>query len=119
MRSFAARALEVGLALAFSGSAAAADGEPIPGVDIELGKIPGGQAIRVPADALSRFSVRLAPGTYTVSTACRLASCPPHTISGSHAIKTVHIGSGAVIHEIVVGDRGPFIFSGQIAERSG
>lgn len=48
-------------------------GEPIPGVDIYLGKNPGGRAVVVAnTDREGRFSaqVRVEPGEYAVTTAC-------------------------------------------------
>lgn len=62
----------IGLALAVSG-AAINPGEPIPGVDVKLGKNPDGRAIVVATtDRESRFSaqVRVEPGEYAVTTAC-------------------------------------------------
>lgn len=71
----------VGLALAVSG-AAITPGEPIPGVDIYLGKDPGGSPVVVATtDAEGRFSarVRVERGGYAVSTACsRRQTCPPN-----------------------------------------
>lgn len=62
----------IGLALTVSG-AAVNPGEPIPGVDVKLGKNPGGSVIVVATtDREGRFStrVRVERGEYAVSTAC-------------------------------------------------
>lgn len=71
----------IGLALAVSG-AAINPGEPIPGVDVNLGKNPGGTAIVIATtDREGRFSarVRVERGEYAVSTACApRQSCPPN-----------------------------------------
>ena len=47
-------------------------GEPIPGVDIELNKDPGGAIVVATTDREGRFSaqVRVEPGVYAVTTAC-------------------------------------------------
>lgn len=61
------RVLLVGLALAFPGSAALA-GEPIPGVDIYLGKNPGGNPISVPTNKNGAYKFTgLAAGKYDLS----------------------------------------------------
>lgn len=113
----AAFALATALVLGFPGSNVfAVEGEPIPGVDIYLGKIPGGIIIKVPSDASARFSVRLPPGNYTISTACRQAPCASHAINGSHVISAVADGTGSKTYGFTVGESGPFVFSGQIAE---
>lgn len=70
-----------GLALAVSASGGMVEaGEPIPGVDIELGKIPGGLAVVVATtDREGRFSVRVRVerGEYAVSTTCASPmACP-------------------------------------------
>ncbi|HWQ85259.1 hypothetical protein [Brevundimonas sp.] len=71
----------IGLALAVSG-AAINPGEPIPGVDVNLGKNPGGSVIVVATtDGEGRFSarVRVERGEYVVSTACSpRQTCPPN-----------------------------------------
>ena len=71
----------IGLALAVSG-AAINPGEPIPGVDIYLGKNPGGSPIVVATtDREGRFSARarVERGEYAVSTACSpRQACPPN-----------------------------------------
>lgn len=71
----------IGLALSLSG-AAINPGEPIPGVDVNLGKNPGGTAIVVATtDREGRFSarVRVEQGEYAVSTACApRQACPPN-----------------------------------------
>lgn len=70
----------IGLALATSG-AAINPGEPIDGVDVKLGKNPGGSAsVVATTDREGRFSarVRVERGEYTVSTACSpRQTCPP------------------------------------------
>lgn len=57
-------------------------GSNIPGVDIKLGKNPGGIAVVVATtDRAGRFSarVRVEPGEYVVSTACApRRPCPPN-----------------------------------------
>ena len=69
----------IGLALAVT-AAAINPGEPIPGVDIYLGKDPGGSPIVVATtDREGRFSarVRVERGEYAVSTACApRQTCP-------------------------------------------
>lgn len=69
----------ISLALAVSG-AAVSPGEPIPGVDVKLGKNPGGSVIVVATtDREGRFSarVRVERGEYAVSTACApRQTCP-------------------------------------------
>lgn len=77
-----ALALAVAIALAIPGAAVLA-GEPIPGVDVELGKNPGGISQVLPVDAAGRFNLRITErGGYTLSTSCRLpAGCLPHTLS--------------------------------------
>lgn len=71
----------IGLALSLSG-AAINPGEPIPGVDVNLGKNPGGTAIVIATtDREGRFSarVRVERGEYAVSTACApRQTCPPN-----------------------------------------
>jgi hypothetical protein len=71
----------VGLALAVSG-AAINPGEPIPGVDVKLGKNPGGSVTVVATtDRDGRFSARarVERGEYVVSTACSpRQTCPPN-----------------------------------------
>lgn len=71
----------IGLALAVSG-AAINPGEPIPGVDIYLGKNPGGSPIVVAtSDREGHFSARarVERGEYAVSTACApRQTCPPN-----------------------------------------
>ncbi|MDI1328159.1 MAG: hypothetical protein PSV23_15305 [Brevundimonas sp.] len=69
----------ISLALAVPGGVVNA-GEPIPGVDVNLGKDPGGTAIVVATtDREGRFSVqvRVERGEYAVSTACSpRQACP-------------------------------------------
>jgi len=71
----------IGLALAVCW-AAVSPGEPIPGVDVKLGKNPGGSVIVVATtDREGRFSarVRVERGEYVVSTACApRQACPPN-----------------------------------------
>jgi len=68
-RSSAALALLVGLALLLPGAAALA-GEPIPGVDIYLGKNPGGNPVAAPTGADGTYQFKgLAPGKYDLSIA--------------------------------------------------
>lgn len=75
----------VGLALAVSLSGAVAGmGEPIPGVDVELGKNPGGLAVVVATtDREGRFSaqVRVERGEYRVAMACATPrACPANRV---------------------------------------
>lgn len=75
----------IGLALAVSASGAAVNaGEPIPLVDIYLGKNPGGSPIVVATtDREGRFSARarVERGEYAVSTACApRRPCPPNRL---------------------------------------
>lgn len=70
--SSAARALVLGLALVLPGAAALA-GDPIPGVDVKLGKNPGGNAVAAPTGADGAYQFKgLAPGNYDLSVAGRL-----------------------------------------------
>jgi len=69
----------IGLALTVSG-AAVNPGDPIPGVDVKLGKVPGGTVnVIATTDREGRFSarVRVERGEYAVSTACSpRQACP-------------------------------------------
>lgn len=70
--SSAARMLVLELALVLPGAAALA-GEPIPGVDVKLGKNPGGNAVAAPTGADGAYQFKgLAPGNYDLSVAGRL-----------------------------------------------
>lgn len=63
----AARALFVGLVLVLSCSAALA-GDPIPGLDVKLGKNPGGIAVHATTDNAGRFVFdNLTAGQYVLS----------------------------------------------------
>lgn len=116
--SSSALALAVALALAFPGPAALASREPIPGIDIIVQKKPGGIAVVTPVDASGKFSVRLEPGQYTVSTACRQSACANHTISATYQgdanFTPKPSADGATTYELTVGNGGPFVLSGQI-----
>lgn len=69
----------ISLALVIQGGSANA-GDPIPGVDVNLGKDPGGIAVVVATtDRAGRFSVRVRvePGEYVVTTTCaQRRPCP-------------------------------------------
>lgn len=73
----------LGLALAALGGPVNA-GEPIPGVDVNLGKDPGGTAIVVATtDREGRFSARVSVerGNYAVTTACSpRQACPSNRL---------------------------------------
>ena len=137
--SSAALALAVGLALAFSGAAAMAYGEPIPGIDIIVQKNPnppGPISVVVPNQS-GNFSLRLTErGDYTVSTACQLqGGCLPHKLSaelkpgagGEPSIIAILIGlllpaqkasAGGTTFDFTVGDRG-VVLSGQFQDAAG
>jgi hypothetical protein len=108
MRKSATLLLAVGLALALTGPAAMAAGEPIPGVDIIVKKKPPKTTIVVPVDASGTFSVRLKePGNYTVSTACRAGGCPPVALSINVAGQALQPGAdGAASYDFSVGQDG-------------
>jgi hypothetical protein len=83
--SSAALALIVGLALAFSGSAALAIGEPIPGIDIVVKKNPGGIPVTAPTETDGAYQFKgLAPGKYDLSV-------------GGKRVQTLSVGSDGVI----------------------
>jgi len=102
------------LALAISATAAMA-GEPIPGVDIELGKNPGGIAVVVASsDTAGRFTARVAePGRYTVSFVCKRAPCRPFTVQVSASGKPLKAGPD-MTYDLTVEGRMPVVLTGLI-----
>ena len=79
--SLTALSLTMVLALVFSSSLSVA-GEPIDGIDVKLGKNPGGSVSIIARDKNGGFSLQIKePGQYTVSTACQQGGCPPTKLS--------------------------------------
>lgn len=113
-RSSAALIALVGLALAISATVALA-GEPIPGVDVKLGKNPGGALVAVASsDAAGRFTARVAaPGRYTVSFSCKKGPCQPLTVQISASGKPLK-ASPDMTYDLSVGDREIVVISGTI-----
>lgn len=116
----AALALAIGLVSMFGSAAMASD--PIPGVDVKLGKNPGG-IISVPTDGAGRFTLRVTePGQYKVWTECRPQStCPAHALTVNATGAQRRPGtSGAMAYEFTVAPGAPaFVLSGEIASRVG
>lgn len=99
-----ARILLVGMALLLPGSAALA-GEPIPGVDIYLGKIPGGIAVSAPtgSDGAYKFT-GLVAGNYDLSV-------------GGQRVQTVTVGANQGISGVLSsepGGKASITFNGQV-----
>ena len=113
-RSSAALIALAGLALAISATAAMA-GEPIPGVDIYLGKNPGGNPVAVASsDAAGRFTARVAaPGRYTVSFSCKNGPCRPFTVQVSASGKPLKAGPD-MTYDLSVADRQIIVISGTV-----
>lgn len=100
----AARALVLGLALLLPGAAALA-GDPIPGVDVKLGKNPRGSIIAsapTGADGAYQFN-GLAPGNYDL-------------FVGGQRVQTIAVGNKGTIRGVLSSDGGKasITFNGQV-----
>lgn len=84
IRSSAAFALALGLALLLPGAAALAASKPIPDVDIIVRKKPGGNAVSVPTGADGAYQLKgLAPGNYDL-------------FVGGQRVQTISIDKGTI-----------------------
>ncbi len=88
-RLSAARALVVGLVLAFSGEAAWATINPVPGVDIVVRKNPGGIPVSATTDSGGTYKfIGLAPGEYEL-------------FVGDQRVQTITVGANRTITGLV------------------
>ncbi|MES2907672.1 MAG: carboxypeptidase-like regulatory domain-containing protein [Pseudomonadota bacterium] len=107
MNNSQSRALFLGLALLLPSTATLA-GEPIPGVDVELGKNPGGIRVSVPtgADGSYQFK-RLAAGRYDLSV-------------GGRRVQTISVGGKGGLGGVLSSENGKasITFNGQVVVMS-
>lgn len=103
-------ALAVGLA---GWGAAALAGEPIPGVDVELGKNPGGIAVSAPTNKDGTYQFTgLAPGRYDLSVAGQRVQTI--TVGTNRSIRGSLTRNDDGAASVTIGDRKPVVLRGLV-----
>lgn len=82
-------------------------GNPIPGVDVNLGKNPDGSIAVIQSDSSGKFFLYVKePGNYTLSTGCKSAGCKPSQLQLNIVARSYPNADGSISYEFHVGKGG-------------